>query len=61
MQLLTLQTLLQGLDYIRRDMEDELVEFLADPDNVQKFIGMALTKTLGFELTEEGQWVKLDS
>lgn len=43
-------------------MEDrELIKFLADPDNVNAFIGVAITQTLGFSLTEDGQWVRLDS
>ena len=41
--------------------DNELISFLADPDNVSDFIGAALTQSLGFSLTEEGQWVKLDT
>lgn len=41
--------------------DNELVQWLADPDNVQKFIGITLAESLGFELTEDGQWVRLDS
>lgn len=41
--------------------DKELIQFLADPDNVNKFIGTAITLSLGFELTEDGNWVRLDS
>ena len=41
--------------------DKELVQWLADPDNVHKFIGVATTESLGYSLTEDGQWVKLDS
>lgn len=43
---------------MNQDMD--LIKFLADPDNVTKFIGVAITETLGYELTEDGEWVKLD-
>lgn len=39
----------------------ELIKFLADPDNLNRFIGVAITESLGYGLTEEGEWVKLDS
>jgi hypothetical protein len=39
----------------------ELINFLADPDNLNKFIGVATTQSLGYGLTDEGEWVKLDS
>ena len=39
----------------------ELIQFLADPDNVKMFIGAAITESLGYSLTEDGQWVRLDS
>jgi len=52
---------LKSLDYIRRIMDEDLVNFLADPDNVEKFIGVALADSLGFKLTEDGEWVRLDS
>ena len=39
----------------------ELISFLADPDNVSSFIGVAITQSLGFNLTEDGQWVRLDT
>ena len=42
-------------------MDEDLVRFLADPDNVQRFIGVAITESMGYSLTEDGQWVKLDS
>ncbi len=42
-------------------MEDELVSFLSDPDNLDKFIGVAITESLGYSLTEDGDWVKLDT
>jgi len=40
--------------------DNELVEWLADPDNVNKFVGVAITESMGYSLTEDGQWVKLD-
>jgi hypothetical protein len=39
--------------------DSELIKFLADPDNVSDFIGVAITQSLGFSLTEDGQWVRL--
>lgn len=41
--------------------EQDLARWLADPDNLQKFIGGAITESLGYELTEDGDWVKLDT
>jgi len=41
--------------------DNELAQWLADPNNVQKFIGVAVTESLGFSLTEDGEWVRLDS
>ena len=41
--------------------EQELVEWLADPENLNKFIGVAITESLGYGLTDEGDWVKLDT
>ncbi len=43
-----------------KDKDIELIQFLADPDNVNSFIGAAITKSLGFSLTEDGKWVRLD-
>jgi hypothetical protein len=40
---------------------NELAQWLADPNNVQKFIGVAVTESLGYSLTEDGEWVRLDS
>jgi hypothetical protein len=39
----------------------ELISFLADPDNISDFIGVAITQSLGFSLTEDGTWVKIDT
>lgn len=39
--------------------DKELINFLADPDNLNKFIGVAITESLGYELTEDGEWAKL--
>jgi hypothetical protein len=39
----------------------ELIKFLADPDNLNKFIGVAITESLGYGLTDEGDWAKLDT
>lgn len=61
MHLLPQQNWLKNLDYIRRDMKEDLVQFLSNPDNVEKFIGVAITESLGYELTEDGDWVKLDT
>jgi len=41
--------------------EQDLASWLADPDNLNKFIGVAVTESLGYKLTEDGQWVKLYS
>jgi hypothetical protein len=38
----------------------ELASFLADPNNLNKFIGVAITESLGYSLTEEGEWAKLE-
>lgn len=42
-------------------MKEDLVQFLSNSDNVEKFIGVVITESLGYELTEDGQWVKLDT
>jgi hypothetical protein len=39
----------------------ELARWMADPDNLDKFIGVAITESLGYSLTEDGEWVRLDS
>lgn len=41
--------------------DEDLVVWLANPDNLNKFIGVAITESLGYGLTDEGEWVKLDS
>lgn len=41
--------------------EQELVEWLADPGNLNKFLGVAITQSLGYGLTEDGEWAKLDT
>lgn len=41
--------------------EQELVEWLADPENLNKFLGVAITQSLGYGLTEDGEWAKLDT
>ena len=41
--------------------DNDLAKWLTDPANVDAFIGVAITETLGFSLTEDGQWVRLDS
>lgn len=41
--------------------EQELVEWLADPENLDKFLGVAITQSLGYGLTEDGEWAKLDT
>ena len=41
--------------------DNELVQGLADPDNVQKFVNVATVEALGFSLTEDGEWVRLDT
>jgi hypothetical protein len=41
--------------------DKDLISFLADPDNVTKFIGVAITESLGYSLTEEGEWVRIDT
>jgi hypothetical protein len=41
--------------------DKEIKQFLADPENVEKFIQVAMTMSLGFVLTEDGRWVKLDT
>ncbi len=41
--------------------DNELIVWLADPENLNKFIGVAITESLGYSLTEEGEWVKLDT
>jgi hypothetical protein len=38
-----------------------LIQFLADPDNVNAFIGTAVTMSLGYGLTEDGRWAKLET
>lgn len=39
----------------------ELIQFLSDPDNVEDFLKVGMTISLGFSLTEDGEWVRLDS
>lgn len=41
--------------------DNDLKEFLSDPDNVEDFLKVGMTISLGFSLTEDGEWVKLDS
>jgi len=41
--------------------DKDLTTWLADPNNIDKFIGVAITESLGYSLTEDGQWVKLDT
>jgi hypothetical protein len=41
--------------------EQDLVKWLADPENLNKFMGVAITESLGYGLTEEGEWVKLNT
>ena len=38
-----------------------LIVWLSDPDNLNKFMGVAITESLGYGLTEEGEWVKLNT
>lgn len=40
-------------------MKDDLALWLADPENLDKFIGIAITESLGYELTEDGEWVRI--
>ncbi len=39
----------------------DLIVWLSDPDNLDKFMGVAITESLGYSLTEDGDWVKLDT
>jgi len=48
-----------NMTYTKPDLD--LIQFLSDPDNVDKFIATAITESLGFDLTEDGRWVRLDS
>jgi hypothetical protein len=41
--------------------DQELASSLADPDNISDFIGVAITQSLGFSLTEDGTWVRIDT
>lgn len=43
------------------DNDKDLEMFLADPENVEKFLKVGMTISLGFNLTEDGHWAKLDS
>lgn len=45
---------------VRLDKDRELVQFLADPDNLDKFISISILESLGYGLTEDGEWAKLD-
>jgi len=47
------------MTYTKSDLD--LIHFLSDPDNVDKFIATAITESLGYSLTEDGDWVKLDT
>jgi hypothetical protein len=42
-------------------IDKDLIEFLSDPDNINKFISVATVMSLGFVLTEDRRWVKLDT
>jgi len=41
--------------------DKDLANWLADPDNLDRFIRVAMTISLGFVLTEDGRWVRLDT
>ena len=35
--------------------DQDLVEFLADPDNVQKFLAVGMTLSLGYTVDDDGK------
>ena len=39
--------------------ENDLARFLADPENVNAFVGIGVTQSLGYGLTEDGKWGKI--
>ena len=40
--------------------ENDLARFLADPENVNAFVGIGVTQSLGYGLTEDGKWGKIE-
>ena len=39
--------------------DQELIQFLADPDNLHKFVSIGILESLGYGLTEDGEWTKI--
>ena len=38
----------------------ELASFLADPNNLNKFIGVAITESIGYVLTDKKEWAIIE-
>ena len=41
--------------------DKDIAAWLADPDNLAQFIAVSKTLSLGYVLTKDGSWVKLDT
>jgi len=40
--------------------DNELAKFLSDPENLNKFIGVAITESIGYVLTDKKEWATIE-
>jgi len=40
--------------------DNELAKFLSDPENLNKFIGVAITESIGYVLTDKKEWAIIE-
>ena len=40
--------------------DNELAKFLSDPEKLNKFIGVAITESIGYVLTDKKEWATIE-